>query len=529
MRLARLLLFASLFTPFAQAASTAQALVDRSIAALGGEAALSGLKSVSMKGISRFWEPEQSHEPGGAQRFGAVGRFEHSRDTAAGLARTAWVKDYEYPAKRTYTYTETVTPDAGHVAGIDSTTRTRFSRDANPPQHPMSRVRLAAAQRELARTSPTLLLEMRAHPAALKPLPDATVNGQRYKVVGYAWRDQQFQVMIDPQSGLPARIRTRDADSIQGDSDYDLVLSNWREVEGAKVAHGQDYELNGETVVQTRIAAVAPIAAGVGRYDIPAEIKAAALKPATGGVPYQWVLRRQHLGVYLDSDGIGHDSAAGARLTLAEIAPGVSQTQGGTHNTLIVELDKYLVAFDAPIGESQAQWTIEAARAKYPGKPIRYLVLTHHHMDHTSGTRTFVAVEGATLVVGKGSKAHYEEMLRAPHRIDNDLLQRKPRRAAIVEVAESWKTGGGKREVAAYLVPNPHSEAMLIGYVPDQRLGFVTDLWSPGRDPLGAKATPGQNAVVAAVRRYGLTPERFAGGHGSTGAYPDLEKIADAK
>lgn len=530
MRMASLLLSAVLFVPPAGAASPAEALVERSIAALGGEAALSGLRSVAMKGVARFWEPEQSHEPGGEQRFGAVGRFEQARDSAAGLARTAWVKDYEYPARRTYTYTETVTPDAGHVAGIDTTARTKQSRDANPPQHAMSGVRLAAAQRELARSSPALLLEMRANPAALTLLPDTTVDGQRHRVVGYAWRDQQFQVLIDPATSLPARIRTRDADSIQGDSHYDLVLSNWREVGGARVAHGQDYELNGATVVQTRITELKPGGGGTKeQYAIPAEIRSAAPRPASGAVPYQWVLRRQHLGVYLDSDGIGHDSAAGARLTLADIAPGVSLTQGGTHNTLIVELDRFLVAFDAPIGESQAQWTVEAARAKYPGKPIRYLVLSHHHMDHSSGTRSFVALEGSTLVVGKGARAHFERVLRAPHRVDKDLLQRKPRRTGIVEVAESWKVGDGKREVGAYRVPNPHAEAMLIGYVPDQRLGFVTDLWSPGRDPLGTKATPGQNAVVAAVRKYGLNPERFAGGHGSTGSYPEMEKLADAK
>lgn len=529
MRLAMLLFSAALLSAPGHAATPAQALVDKSIAAMGGEAALSALKSVRIDGVARFWEPEQSHVPDGEQRFGAVGRFQQTRDSSAGMARTEWVRDYEYPAKRTYTYTETVTPEAGHVAGIDATARTKQSQANTPPQHAMSGMRLAAAQRELARSSPTLLLEMRARPEALKMLPDVRLHGQRYRAVGYGWRDQQFQVLIDPATALPARIRTRDADSIEGDSDYDLVFSNWREVEGAKLPFGQDYELNGETVVQTRITGMAPMAKGVQQFNIPEEMKAAAPKPAVGAVPYQWVLRRQHLGVYLDSDGIGHDAAAGAKLSLNEIAPGVSQTQGGSHNTLIVELDKFLVAFDAPIGESQAQWTIEAARAKYPGKPIKYLVLTHHHMDHTSGTRTFVAMEGSTLVVGAGAKAHFERVLKAPHRIDNDLLQQKPRRSEIVEVTDSWKVGDGKREVAVYLVPNPHAEAMLIGYIPDQKLGFVTDLWSPGRDALGAKPTPGQSAVIAAVRKFGLAPERFAGGHGSTGSYPELEKLAEAK
>ena len=41
---------------------------------------------------------------------------------------------------------------------------------------------------------------------------------------------------------------------------------------------------------------------------------------------------------------------------------------------------------------------IKLAKAKYPGKAIKYLVLTHHHNDHSGGIRAFAA-EGATLVV----------------------------------------------------------------------------------------------------------------------------------
>ena len=511
-------------------AANAQQLIDRSIRALGGAEALSGLKRVTLSGVARFWEPEQSHVPSGEMRFGAVSRFTQSRDTAAGLARTDWVRDYEYPARRTYTYSEVVTPDAGYVKGIDATTRTKQSQSNDPPQHAMSGVRLAAAQRELARSSPTLLLDLKANPKAVGTLPDQTVDGMRYTALRCQWKDQRFTLLLDPATHLPARIRTRDADAIQGDSDYDLVMSNWREVGGAKLAHGQDYLLNGQTVVQTRITqATANPGVDASTFAIPEPIKAAAAKPASGSVPYQWVLRRQHLGVYLDSDGIGYDTGGGNVLKLTDIAPGVSLTQGGTHNSMIVELDKYLVVFDAPIGESQAKWTVEAARAKYPGKPIRYLVLTHHHMDHASGTRTFVAMEGATLVVGKGARQHFQRVLAAPHRVDDDLLQRKPRRTEIVEVDGKWTVGDGRRQVGAYAVDNPHAEAMLIGYLPDARLGFVTDLWSPGRDALGAKPTAGQTALVAAVRKYGIDPERFAGGHGSTAPYGDLAKIADAK
>jgi glyoxylase-like metal-dependent hydrolase (beta-lactamase superfamily II) len=40
-----------------------------------------------------------------------------------------------------------------------------------------------------------------------------------------------------------------------------------------------------------------------------------------------------------------------------------------------------LAIFDAPVGEVQSKWVIDAAKTKYPGKPIKYLILTHHHID----------------------------------------------------------------------------------------------------------------------------------------------------
>jgi len=39
-------------------------------------------------------------------------------------------------------------------------------------------------------------------------------------------------------------------------------------------------------------------------------------------------------------------------------------------------------------------------KKRFPGKPIRYLILTHHMSIHVSGMRTYVP-RAATIVVGK--------------------------------------------------------------------------------------------------------------------------------
>jgi len=52
---------------------------------------------------------------------------------------------------------------------------------------------------------------------------------------------------------------------------------------------------------------------------------------------------------------------------------------------------------------------------------------------------------------------------------------------------------------------------MMMGWVPDAKLGYVTDIWTPG-PPLPAKPNPGLMAVVNTVKAAGLQPERFAGG-----------------
>ena len=507
--------------------SPTQQLVGRGVQAVGGPDKLAGVTTYYEKGTIKQWEPEQSQRAGGESRFAADANFETLVDVGTATTAIDWSKKLVYPSPRQFTYTEVVTPEVGYVSGIDSNGRTKQSLDATPPAHNMSGLRLAATQREVLRSSPLLLLQMHKSPDRVKAVADVTVAGVAYPAVEYRpAANQTLTVMFDRATGRPARIRTLDYDNIQGDVTYDLVLSDWKAFEGVQVATTRKYELNGRNVMDVTVTDARPNASFASdRIAIPDAFRTGAPKPATDTVPFQWVIRRQFIGTYLDSDVPSYDTRATSSLRLVQVAPGVQHVVGGSHHSLLVEMKDHLVVFDAPVSDWHSTWVIGAAQVKYTGKPIKYLVLTHHHMDHAGGVRGYAA-QGATIVTGKGTAEHFRKMLAAPMTRNPDLPARDLSRTPIIEVADKHVLSDGQREVHAYVVdPNPHSEGLMIGYVPDAKLGFVTDIWSPSPAPLGDKLNPGQAAVVATVKKAGITPERFAGGHGSVGDYAPLAAL----
>jgi len=313
-----------------------------------------------------------------------------------------------------------------------------------------------------------------------------------------------------------------------GDALFEEALSDWRDVNGVKLPYRMTYTLNGvkifdTTVNDARVDIVGNSILPADTFTAPIAIRGKAVPPAPlGKPPYQWILRRLASGFFTDADNLYTDDDAA--LTLTDVAPNISLVTGGTHNTLIVATNNYLVAFDAPGDDAQSQIAIDLAKRKYPGKSFRYVVLTHHHIDHSGGLRAFVA-DGATLVVGKGDGAFFRKVLSAPQ----GLNANKPKGTIaprVVEVADKWSVNDGGRPIEAYLIDNPHADGYLIPYVPDAKLGFVTDLWNPG--PPVMNVNPNMTAVVRGMDKWGIKPERFAGGHGAVGNYADLAQAVQA-
>jgi glyoxylase-like metal-dependent hydrolase (beta-lactamase superfamily II) len=520
-----LVLAASLFllSSCASQLTREQSLVNKAVDSMGGADRLAALQSASAKGTLKQWEPEQSDVPGGEMRFANESTFDVLQDRKSRASRTDIERRFAYPAPRTYKFSEIVTPDAGYVLGVDSTGRNAQSQKMTPPAHSMSGLRLTATQRENLRGSTTALLtQMQANPQNVRPALDLMARGQSYPAVTYG----PYTVGFDPQSGLPAIIRTLDYDNMWGDVTYDVALSDWRDVSGVKVPMNRKYELNGRVVQEVQLSSVefnAPVDAS--KFEVPAALRSDAAKPAGGNLPYQWVLRRQFIGTYLDSENTSYDTKGSPGLRMQELAPGVFHVVGGSHNSLLVEMTDHLVMVDAPVSDAQSLWVVEQAKQRFPGKPIKWLVLTHHHMDHAGGVRGVLA-QGAVLVVGQGARDHFRRVLAAPMQRNPDMRPMDFSQVQILEVPESHviSDSTGRQVVAYVMQDNPHAKGLLMVYVPHAKLGYVTDVWSPGV-PMPDKPNPALMSVVNTVKRAGIQPERFAGGHGSTAPYETLTKV----
>ncbi len=498
------LLATTAFTP-ASAQTNPNDLIKLGVEAQGGADAMRAIKTLVNKGQAKHWEPGQSYSVNGESRFLGDSAVTVTVDYNAPLrVRFDWDRDMKYPAVEKLKYSEIFYPTFGAVV------------DDKGMMRPMSGIRFAAENRERGRGSPMLLLRALDNPQSVSAIEDQKLGNKTLPAAVFTNGSDRYVIMFDPGTHLPAAVRVRDADNIWGDQNYDLVLSDWKTVNGVKMATQRATFLGDMEISRINykdIAANTTIPANT--FEVPEAVKA-AFKTASVPVPNQWVMRRLFLGRFTDSDKIYFGDNGSFKLV--ELAPNVQMVQGGGANNLIVNMKDGLVVVDAPTDEGQSKWVIDAAKKKYPGKPIKALVLTHHHMDHTGGMRAFVA-EGAKVYVPSQDKAYFEQVAKRPHTIDNDAQQKANKPVTVEGVADTASIKDDQEEINLMNIPNPHVDGFLLVHLPKDNVLWVTDLVSP-RGPIGRNAAT--IAVGEALRKHNITGATIAGGHGATTKQADI-------
>jgi glyoxylase-like metal-dependent hydrolase (beta-lactamase superfamily II) len=253
---------------------------------------------------------------------------------------------------------------------------------------------------------------------------------------------------------LIERVETWLGENIMGDMHILAVYSGWSDFGGAIVP---------TKIVQTRgewpFFEAEVTAAKANPADVATLAPAPAARPGgpgggpPGGAPPAMTVTSEKLG-----DGL-------YRLT----------TGANSYDSVVVEFKDYVMMLEA--GQSQARALAYVAETKklFPGKPIRYVMNTHPHSDHTGGLPVLVA-EGATIITQSNNKQFLERALNTPRTLLDDTLSKNPKKAKVEGVGEKKVYTDGTRTVEMYhIYPAPHSNGLMVAYMPKEKVLFQGD------------------------------------------------------
>ncbi|HEU4618519.1 MAG TPA: MBL fold metallo-hydrolase, partial [Gammaproteobacteria bacterium] len=203
---------------------------------------------------------------------------------------------------------------------------------------------------------------------------------------------------------LIERVETWLGENIMGDMHIVATYSDWRDFDGVMAP---------TEIVQTR--------GGWPFFEVdvthaqanPADLASLAPAPASrpGGPP-------------------GGGGAPSLAVTSEKLGDGLYRltTGAGSYDSLIVEFDDYIMMLEAGQSQERALAYVAEAKKLIPGKPIRYVMNTHAHSDHTAGLPVLVA-EGATIITQANNREFLERALNTPRTLLDDALAKNPKRA----------------------------------------------------------------------------------------------------
>ena len=144
----------------------------------------------------------------------------------------------------------------------------------------------------------------------------------------------------------------------------------------------------------------------------------------------------------------------------------------GGYATIVADFKDYVMLVELGSNDDRTAQVLTEAKRLVPNKPIRSVINTHFHFDHTGGLRAAVA-EGITIITHQGNKGLFEKVMANPHKLLPDLLEAKtPRPLAKVQyVGDKAVFTDGTHTIETYrLEGSTHNDAMLLVWLPQQKI-----------------------------------------------------------
>ena len=333
---------------------------------------------------------------------------------------------------------------------------------------------------------------LRAATANSATVQTQKIGGKSYNVVTFMGQNKAKVNGYINEQNMVERVETWIDNAVTGDTLLEAVYTGYRDFGGVKFP-GRIVRKQGDyPVLDLTITDVKP--------NAPANIQA----PAGGG-------------------GGGQPPATTSR----PLGDGVYLILGG-YASIAVDFKDYIVVIEGGNSEAGANAIITEAKRLIPNKPIKYLVNTHNHFDHSSGLRRFMA-EGTTIITHEQNKQYYEKLALLPHTLNPDMLAKMPKKASVEGMKDKRVLTDGNHVVELYrLIDSTHNDGLLVAYLPKEKVLLQGDGWNPPADADGPASNINNliynKNMLANIQRLKLNVETMVPVH-----YPGTRTVTFAE
>jgi glyoxylase-like metal-dependent hydrolase (beta-lactamase superfamily II) len=461
----------------------ARQVLDAGIAALGGRDAISKVEDISLKYSGINYARNQSLSPDTAY---FEGRVEGALTLDTKGNRAIFEQMSTLPGFKFHNR-QIMKAEKGMAFDMDAKTATSFT---NPN---------AIANIARSRFPHVMLMTAADRAGTLRFLGQETFDGKKQNVIVFSTTDGTLWTLyFDAATNLLTKFENLDTDSRVGDVTQEFIIPGYTTAGGVKIPTGRIVRRGGEVTQNIKVS-------DVQLNTRPAE---SAFERPQG---------------FEDMPANNPTPAP----TVVELAKDVYLVQDAAngYNVMFVAMKDYVLVVEAPLNDGTSRRVMAKIKETVPNKPIKYVVATHFHDDHSGGIRAYMG-EGVTLVTTPGNKGYFEKVAAATRTISPDALSMKPQ-PPVIETVENMKRvfTDGEHTVEFYDIgAGPHTKEMLIAYLPKEKIVFQGDLLNLPQAGTTI-VTPGNETTVHFAERLqalGLNVEKIAAVHGRTGTMDEL-------